>query len=211
MREFKLPSIYPITDPYISGISHVEQVERLIDGGATLIQLRDKRASPRDFYNEATSAVLLAKRKGVSIIINDRVDIALALKADGVHLGQQDMPPEAARKVLGRDAIIGYSTHTADQVRNARSMPIEYIGFGPIFQTSTKDDPDAVVGLEGLRDICEIADGLPVVAIGGISPNKLPSVFATGADSAAMIGAILAKPETIASSLQDLLSVKDRY
>src|SRR5687767_9706256 len=107
---FSLPKIYPITDVNVSGLSHLEQVEKLVEGGAELIQLRDKHALPKDFYESAKAVLEFARPRKVRIIINDRVDVALALGADGVHLGQNDLPPERARALLGRYAIIGFST-----------------------------------------------------------------------------------------------------
>src|SRR5438034_7503933 len=124
---FCLPRIYPITDAHISGLSHAEQVERLIVGGAKLIQLREKNASPRQFYDEARQALIVARAKGVPLIINDRADIALALRADGVHLGQDDLPPLDARRLLGRDAIIGLSTHSVEQAILASAQPVDYL------------------------------------------------------------------------------------
>ena len=137
----ELPNIYPITDVLISGLSHAEQVERLIAGGASLIQLREKHASPREFYESASHAVKIAKELNIHVIINDRVDIALALDADGVHLGQDDMPPEKAREILGDDAIIGFSTHSVKQAHRALKLPVNYIAIGPIFPTQTKANP----------------------------------------------------------------------
>ncbi len=200
---FKLPRIYPITNARISGVSHAEQVEKLIAGGAELIQLREKNASPRDFYEAADRAINIARPLGVKIIINDRVDIALALKADGVHLGQDDMPPERARSILGDNAIIGFSTHSIEQARSAMSLPVDYIAFGPIFRTQTKENPDEVVGLKGLRDVRNAIGSLPLVAIGGINESNLQSVFETRADSAAMIGAILFDPAKIEHRMRE--------
>src|SRR6266487_35504 len=117
-------NLYAITDRQVSGLSHAEQVARLSDGGATLVQLREKSLSPREFFEEAERALHEARRRGVCLIINDRVDIALALKADGVHLGQDDLPPEQARKVLGNGAIIGFSTHNLQQALQAKKLPI---------------------------------------------------------------------------------------
>ncbi len=199
-----LPRIYPITDARLSGLSHAVQVKRLIAGGASLIQLREKFASPRDFYEAAAQAIKIARPLGVKIIINDRVDIALALSADGVHLGQDDMPPDEARKILGKDAIIGYSTHSVEQVREALNLNIDYIAFGPIFPTQTKDDPDEVVGLEKLREVRGLMDEFPLVAIGGINRANLPIVIGSGADSVAMIGAIVAEPAYMESRLREL-------
>src|SRR5687768_11240200 len=137
--KFSLPKIYPITDVSISKLSHLEQVEKLIEGGAKLIQLRDKNASSKDFYEAAKKVIEFARPKKVKIIINDRVDIALVLKADGVHLGQDDLPPPHARKILGNKAIIGFSTHTLSQAVEAVNLPIDYLAIGPIFPTSSKE------------------------------------------------------------------------
>jgi thiamine-phosphate pyrophosphorylase len=202
-----LPRIYPITDPRISGISHLEQVERLIDGGAQIIQLREKHASPREFYEIAKQVVDLASAYHVPIIINDRVDIALAVGATGVHLGQDDMPPNMARKVLGKHAVIGYSTHSVEQAIEAATLPIDYIAFGPIFPTQTKEDPDAVVGLDGLSEVRASIGNIPLVAIGGIDENDVPAVLAAGADSVAMISSILHEPENITETTRRLTSL----
>jgi len=142
----RLPKLYPITDARLTGLSHAEQVARLGAGGATLVQLREKHLSPVEFYREALEALRVARSLGVRLIINDRADIALALHADGVHLGQDDLPPEAARKLLGPTAIIGFSTHNLEQAIAAASLPIDYIAIGPIYSTSSKEKPDPVVG-----------------------------------------------------------------
>lgn len=184
-----LPRLYPITDARLSGLSHAEQVKRLAAGGATFIQLREKHASPREFYAEALAAVDAARRLGVKLIINDRVDIALAVKADGVHIGQDDLPPAKARLLLGESAIIGCSTHTLEQAVEASSEPLDYVAIGPIFQTRTKENPDAVVGLDGLAEVRRRV-GLPLVAIGGITFERALSVIEAGADSLALIADI---------------------
>jgi thiamine-phosphate pyrophosphorylase len=184
---FRLPPVYPITDTQISGLSHAEQVAFFADGGATLVQLREKRAPALKFYEEAKAALAVAKERGVQLVINDRVDIALAVGAAGVHLGQDDLPPEAARRLLGDEAIIGYSTHSVAQALEAARLPIDYLAIGPIFATSTKENPDPVVGLDGLRAVRAAIGNLPLVAIGGITTANTPEVLQAGADSAAMI------------------------
>jgi len=146
---FRLPRVYPITDVSISGLSHAEQVALLAGGGATLVQIREKHAPPLQFYEQAKAAMAVARERGVQIIINDRVDVALAVGADGVHLGQDDLPPEAARRLLGDTAVIGYSTHSLSQALEVTKLPVDYIAIGPIFQTSTKENPSPVVGLDG--------------------------------------------------------------
>lgn len=201
---FKLPTIYPITDRQISGFTHFEQARRLIDGGARLIQLREKVGSSREFFDAAVQTIEYANAHGVSIIINDRVDIALSAKVAGVHLGQSDMPPEKARVLLGDEAIIGYSTHTLEQARRAATLPVNYIAFGPIFATKTKVDPDAVVGLDGVRRVREAIGHIPLVAIGGINIDSIEDVLAAGADSVAMISAIIGNAANISATLLDL-------
>lgn len=203
---FILPKIYPITDKKISGLSHTTQVSRLIEGGTTLIQLREKDLSPRDFYEEAEKVLEIAREKKVKILINDRVDLALCLKADGVHLGQDDLPPEEARKILGEKAIIGFSTHNIAQAVEAAKMPIDYLAIGPIFGTTTKENPDPLVGLEGLRKVREaIGDDFPVVAIGGINAENMHEVFFHGANSVAIIGDLLKNPHKIADKTRKLI------
>ena len=187
-----IPILYPITDTLLSGLSHAEQVERLAAGGASLIQLREKRAQPREFYESAREAMSIAGRLGVQIVINDRVDIALAVKADGIHIGQDDLSPEFARRLLGDGRIIGYSTHSLKQALEATSAPVDYIAIGPIFQTSTKEKPDAVVGLDALGLVKE-AISKPLIAIGGITLETALSVIEAGADSVAVISDLLSR------------------
>ena len=202
-----LPRVYPITDTTICSLTHAEQVDRLLAGGATLIQLREKKGSARTFFEDATVALRHARQAGTTTIINDRVDIALALGADGVHLGQWDMPVPAARQLLGPDAIIGYSTHNLDQVRAALELPIDYLAFGPVFETRTKKDPDPTAGLDALHQAKLLAGRIPLVAIGGIQRRNLNDVLANGADAAAMISEILTPAENIPGNLGELLSL----
>ena len=202
---FTLPRLYPITDVLLSKLSHTQQVKHLIAGGATLIQLREKNASPREFYADAMTALQIAHERGAQLIINDRVDLALALKADGVHLGQDDMPPEAARELLGEDAIIGYSTHNIAQAVDALSLPVDYLAIGPIYDTSSKENPDPVVGIDGLRRVRVATGRLPLVAIGGITRERASEVFEAGADSVACISALLSSPELIEERVREFL------
>lgn len=185
------PKIYPITDTRLSGLSHAEQVARLAAGGATLVQLREKLMTPREFYAEAEAAVRVARESGVRLIINDRADIALAAGADGVHLGQDDLDPAAARRLLGDDAIIGFSTHSVEQAALAAKIyPLDYIAVGPVFATTSKANPDPVIGLEGLRRVREVVGAIPLVAIGGITLANARAALAAGADSVALISAL---------------------
>jgi thiamine-phosphate pyrophosphorylase len=205
--DLTLPKIYPITDTRLSGLSHAAQVEKLIAGGATLIQLREKHAAPREFYEDAEQALSVARGHGVKIVINDRVDIALALNADGVHLGQDDLPPHHAREILGPRAIIGFSTHSIEQAIEAAYLPIDYMAFGPVYDTTTKADPDETVGLDGLKIVREALGGFPLVAIGGINSGNVSQVIQAGAGSAAIISCLYALPEDIAGKMAALLKI----
>lgn len=205
---FPAVKVYPITDVRLTGLSHSEQVTRLIQGGATLIQLREKHLSPREFFLQARPAVAVARANGVRIIINDRVDIALALQADGVHLGQNDMPPEAARAILGNELLIGFSTHNPAQAISACStLPIDYLAIGPIFPTSSKNKPDPVVGLSGLKHVRNAVGDFPLVAIGGITSENIEDVLRNGANCAAVITAVLEDPVNITSITKSLISL----
>jgi thiamine-phosphate pyrophosphorylase len=207
--KFEPPRLYPVTDRRLSGLSHAEQVERLCEGGARLIQLREKLLSPKEFYREAEAALGAARRWGARLLINDRADVALALGTDGVHLGQDDLPPEAARALLGEAAIIGFSTHSVAQAAEAARMPVNYVAIGPIFQTSSKENPDPVVGLEGLRRVREsLGETMPLVAIGGVTRERARALVGAGADSVAVIGALLAveSPAEITVRTRELLA-----
>jgi thiamine-phosphate diphosphorylase len=199
--KFQLPSIYPITDVKLSGLSHSEQIRRFGEAGAKLVQVREKHLSSAEFLADAQGALLTARAHGIATIINDRVDIAMVTGADGVHLGQDDIPVEAARSLLGPNAIIGISTHDLEQARRAAELPIDYIAFGPIFGTSTKTDPGPAVGLGLLRKARHIVGKIPLVAIGGITRENLEGVLEAGADSAAIIGDLAADPSWIASRI----------
>jgi thiamine-phosphate pyrophosphorylase len=202
-----LQKIYPITDRALSGLSIAEQVRNFIEGGATLIQIRDKNAASDQLFNSVTAAVKIAHKASVAVLVNDRVDIALMSGADGVHLGQDDLPVTAARRILGDDAVIGVSTHSEKQVREALADgSADYIAFGPIFPTSTKKDHDPLVGIQALSRIRDIVgDKLPLVAIGGINVYNLASAIRAGADSAAMISEFYQSKIGISSQFASLL------
>ena len=202
----QIPKVYAITDTRLSGLSHADQVARLVDGGATLIQLREKHAAPKDFLRAAAAAFDVAEKQSVRIIINDRVDIAMALSAPGVHLGQTDLPVEVSRRLLPQ-SIIGVSTHNLAQVEHAARMPVDYIAFGPIFSTGTKADREPVVGLNLLQQAKQLTGDLPLVAIGGITAANCLEVLHAGADSVAVISALLAAPAKISENTERILSL----
>ncbi|HKU74278.1 MAG TPA: thiamine phosphate synthase [Pyrinomonadaceae bacterium] len=201
----QLPRVYALTDVQLSGRSHAEQVELLSLGGTSLVQLREKGMPALEFYEQAKAAVTVAERSGVQLIINDRVDVALAVGAHGVHLGQDDLPPVAARELLGANAIVGYSTHTVDQALAAVKLPIDYLAIGPIFQTTTKTDTSPVLGLEGLRVVRRAIGEFPLVAIGGITHANARDAIEAGADSVAVISALLADPHRITEMTRSLI------
>ena len=204
-RAFRLPQVYALTDVKLSGLSHAEQVALLSEGGVSLVQLREKHLPAFEFYEQAKTAVVIARRRGVQLVINDRVDIALAVGAQGVHLGQDDMPPRAARQLLGPDAVVGYSTHNIEQALEAARLPISYLAIGPIFQTTTKTDTSPVLGLEGLQAVRQAIGALPLVAIGGITYANARAVIEAGADSVAVISALLRDPKLITEATHALL------
>ncbi|MDQ1592030.1 MAG: thiamine-phosphate pyrophosphorylase [Pyrinomonadaceae bacterium] len=200
-----LPKFYPITDTHLSRLSHAEQVSRLRDGGARFIQLRDKRLAPREFYEATEAALDIARERGVRLIVNDRADIALALGADGVHLGQDDLDPAAARRLLGERFIIGYSTHTVAQAIEAARLPVDYIALGPIYPTRTKENPAPTVGLEALHRVRDAIDPtVALVAIGGITRANARATLDAGADSVALISALLDTPDKIIERTKEL-------
>lgn len=200
-----LPKIYPVTDVRLAKLSHADQVERFIKGGAKFIQLREKYASPKEFYESAKKALSVARRHNVKLIINDRVDIALALGADGVHLGQDDLPPEYARKFLGENAIIGFSTHNIEQAISAIKLPINYLAIGPVFLTQTKENPDDIVGIKGVEKVRAVVGDFPLVAIGGITSENFCDVLSSGANSVAIISDLLSDTEKITRRMKELI------
>jgi thiamine-phosphate pyrophosphorylase len=203
---FRETRIYPLTDVRLSGLSHAEQVVRLSNGGSNLIQLREKNLTPGEFFKQVEQALHIARHRNVRIVVNDRVDIALALRVDGVHLGQQDFPADAARRLLGDRAIIGVSTHTLEQARQASRLPVNYLAIGPIFATSSKTNSESVVGLDGLRNVRDAIGDFPLVAIGGISRENALAVLESGADAVAVISALLANPNEITERTKRLLA-----
>lgn len=190
------PRFYPIVVPSRIGAGEITEVcdfaRELVAGGAWLIQLREKLASSREILRLARE-LRRALPNDVRLTINDRADLAVAAAADGVHLGQDDLPPEAARKIIGQSRMLGVSTHNPDQLEAALQTSADYIAIGPVFATISKDNPDPVIGLDGVRRARSLTEK-PVVAIGGVTLENCRSVIEAGADSVAVIGAILEDP-----------------
>ena len=165
-------SLYLVTDPQVAeGNSFLEVIEDAVKGGVTLVQLREKDCSSREFYDKALAIKHLLSSYDVPLIINDRLDIALAVDADGLHIGQEDIPYDVARKILGPDKIIGLSVENKTDALRANKLDIDYIGISPVFSTPTKIDTAPALGLEGSRLINSISKH-PSVGIGGIQDRK---------------------------------------
>lgn len=187
-------SIYLVTDDgCLQGRALIDCVREALEGGVTLVQYRAKTASSAEMYAEALQLKALCDSFNVPLIINDRLDIAMAVGAAGVHLGQDDLPCAAARKLLGEDYIIGVSAHNPAEAKTALQSGADYLGCGAVFGTATKADVKKL-GTEGLTAICR-EKGLPVVGIGGVTADNYREVRAAGADGAAIVSGILAQPD----------------
>jgi thiamine-phosphate pyrophosphorylase len=199
-----LPPLYAILDPeQTQGRAAGAVLRDLLDGGVKMLQLRVKSLAPRDFLDLARQARAATLEHACKLIINDRIDIALACDADGVHLGQEDLPLAAGRKLMGQK-IVGISTHDIEQAQQAERNGADYIGFGPMFGTTTKATGYAARGTDMLRQI-RSAVKLPIVAIGGITEQNVQQVWQAGADSAAIISDIL-KAEDMPSRVRRILA-----
>jgi thiamine-phosphate pyrophosphorylase len=209
MASFTFPSpLYTITDTLgRPELSFIELTDKILAGGAGLIQLRVKDLPACEYLRIAKEARELTRHYKALLIINDRVDMALAAEADGVHLGQEDLPLHAARKLLGEKGIIGISTHDEEQALAAEQGGADYIGFGPLFGTGTKETGYTPRGLEQLRTIRSLVR-LPIVAIGGITEERAPLVLAAGANAVAMISDIVLAEDVSAKVRQVLKKVE---
>lgn len=206
MPPLKLPPLYAILDPeQTSGRAPAAVLRDLLQGGARWLQLRVKALTPADFFELAQRVRIETRAFDCKLIINDRVDIALACGADGVHLGQDDLPLGAGRKLIG-DKIIGISTHDLAQAEEAERHGADYIGFGPMFGTATKNTGYSARGLDRLRQI-RTKVKLPIVAIGGITEDNIQQVWQAGADSAAIISDVL-RTDDIAAKVSRILRLK---
>ena len=200
-----LAGLYVILDPSVSsGRPLVDVLKVSVTAGAKMFQYRNKTASMKAAYAEVLPLRKAAHELGVLFIVNDRCDLALAVDADGVHLGQEDLPLNLARKVMGPEKLIGISTHSREQVVAATAGGPNYLGFGPIFTPGSKSDHDPVVGVEGLRAIRSMT-ALPLFAIGGITADRTEEVMRAGADGMAVISAVLKEPD-IQRAVSDFVS-----
>lgn len=200
--------LYLVTDGPLSKGRPVELiVEQALAGGVTCVQLREKNIATRDFIALTERVLPLTRAAGVPCLINDRIDVALATNADGVHLGQQDMPYHMARHLLGPDKIIGLSVETVEQAQAAQALDVDYLGVSPIYCTPTKEDLQTQFGLAGLRDV-RARSQHPLVAIGGLNLQTIPDVVRTGADGIAVVSAICSAedPRAAASELYQCIA-----
>jgi thiamine-phosphate pyrophosphorylase len=187
-----LPGLYAVLDAEVAsahGWALVDLAAAILDGGATLLQVRAKALSAADLLEVSRQVVALAAPFGAAVVVNDRADVAVLAGAAGVHVGQDDLSPAQARAIVGPDALVGVSTHSRDQIAEAASTPASYIAVGPVFGTATKDTGYDAVGLELVRQAA--ATSFDVVAIGGVTLDRVPQVIAAGASSVAVITDLL--------------------
>lgn len=202
-------SIYLVTDDgCLQGRALLDCVREALEGGVTLVQYRAKTASSAEMYAEALQLKALCDSFNVPLIINDRLDIAMAVGAAGVHLGQDDLPCAAARRILGEDYLIGVSAHNPAEAKAALQSGADYLGCGAVFGTATKADVQKL-GTNGLAAICK-AKGLPVVGIGGVTADNYREVRAAGADGAAIVSGILAQPD-IRTTVRAIARVSEEF
>ena len=192
--------LYLCTDQgYLGSRNFAEIMEEAIAGGVTMLQIREKNACTREFFEMACIARNITKARRIPLVINDRLDVALAVEADGLHIGQSDLPLQAARKIAGGKLFIGVSAGTVEDALAAEKDGADYLGVGAVFPTGSKDDAGSAIGLEGLARICA-AVKIPVAGIGGIGLANAADVMKTGAAGIAVISAILAQKDIKAAS-----------
>jgi thiamine-phosphate pyrophosphorylase len=202
------PALYAILDPSLTAEPAISIAGKLAAGGTKLIQLRDKHASAGKLYSQALEYLLVLRPFGVRLIVNDRPDIAAMSGAGGVHVGQEDLPVKEALAICGSEAWVGVSTHNIEQLREAVLTSADYIAVGPIFPTSSKQNPDPVVGLDLLRQARQLTRK-PLVAIGGITIESAAEVFRSGADSVAVIRNLVDAPDP-AGRAQEFIAIAGR-
>lgn len=202
------PALYAILDPALSRVPLPGLAETLAHAGVRLIQLRDKHATARKMCADSRQLIERVAPGGVRVIVNDRPDIAAMVEAGGVHVGQHDLPADEARRICGPSCWVGVSAHNIEQLRAADLTSADYVAVGPVFPTSTKENPDPVIGLEFLR-VARRATRKTLVAIGGITVESAGEVFRAGADSVAVTRDLVAAPDP-ASRAAEYLSIAER-
>jgi len=198
--------LYVILDAALLTVPETDCAQELATAGVRLLQYRNKRASARELFETSKKLLLLLSPLGVSLVVNDRPDVAAVAGANGVHVGQEDLGVEEVRRVVGAEKLVGVSTHNLEQFERAAASSVDYIAVGPIFTTGTKSNLDPVVGTQFIREVRPLTDK-PIVAIGGITLQRAPEIIESGADSVAVISDILRAPEPAARARQyiDLL------
>ncbi len=194
MKRLVLPRLYVILDAALLTVPEIELAQKLADAGVRLLQYRSKSASSRELFESANRLSSFLVPSGVSFVVNDRADVASLAGASGVHVGQEDLGVEEARRVIGAGKWVGASTHNLDQFERAAATSADYIAVGPVFPTSTKANPDPVVGIDFIRRVRAFTSK-PIVAIGGITLDRAAEVIGAGADSVAVISDILLAPD----------------
>ena len=194
MKHLVLPRLYVILDAGLLTVPETECAQKLAAAGVRLLQYRNKQASARELFERAKRLSSLLLPQDVTFLVNDRADVAFAVEASGVHVGQEDLSVEAARSVIGAGKLLGVSTHNLEQFNDAAATSADYVAVGPVFSTSTKANPDPVVGIELIRRMRPLT-GKPIVAIGGITLESSAEVIRAGADSVAVISDILLAPD----------------
>jgi thiamine-phosphate pyrophosphorylase len=201
-------SLYLVTDRSLSkGRTTLDVVRQAVAGGVTCVQLREKHCSTREFIDQARALQPLLKDQRIPLIINDRLDVALAVGADGIHLGQQDMALADARKIVGQTMVIGISAESVADAIRAEQQGADYIGVSPVFATPTKTDTAEALGLEGIQKIRR-AVAIPIVGIGGVNQRSAAAVLGAGADGIAVVSAIVSadNPKQAAADLKKIIT-----
>lgn len=205
-------SLYLVTDRSLSlGRPLIDVVEQAVKGGVTMVQLREKNCNSKEFYKEAYALKKLLVQYKVPLIINDRLDIALAVDADGLHIGQQDLPYPIARQLLGDDKIIGLSIENKEQLHQANQWDVDYIGLSPVFDTSTKTNTAKALGIQGVKEFTKLSKH-PSVGIGGVNLTNAVDIIHAGANGLAVVSAIMSQsnPLNAARDLQSIIQTTKR-
>lgn len=205
----KIGQLHVLTDTIVqSRYSHVDLARMAIEGGADTIQFRQKKGTSLELYNNAEAIITLCRDAGVTMIVDDRIDIAFAVDADGVHLGQKDIPIPVARKLLGENKLIGGSATDFDELKKVIDSGADYVGFGPVFGTMSKENPGKPKGIDFMKKVVE-RTSIPVVAIGGIKPPHVEPLLSIGIQGVAVISAICCEPDPEAATREFMNIIKN--
>lgn len=205
-----IPPLLPILDAGLAGDRILELVELVAEGGARWVEYRDKVGDDRGRYERCARLAEACRRLDLDLLVNDRVDVALAVGAEGVHLGQRDLPVAVARRLMGADAVVGLSVDTAAEAKAAADLEVDYVALGPVFATATKPDAGPVVGVEGVRATRQaLGDATALVVIGGITPENATAATAAGGDCVAVISSIVGARDPAAATADLLVAARE--